>query len=80
MGFKVFSKNVKFNYFAKFNLFGGPIFETTTESSKIVGPGMCQTRAMVKNVLAGFLRNIFCSDLSLIRCGHDYVILMIYLS
>ena len=58
-----------------FNLFFKAYIKTTTESSKIVGPGTCQTRALLMNGPNGFLRNIFCSDLSLIRCGYDYVTL-----
>ena len=60
-GPEISSKKAAISYF---NLFFKPYNETTTDSSKIVGPGTCQTRAMLKNVLAGFLRNIFCSDLT----------------
>ena len=69
-GPSISSKRREIQYF---NLFGGPLFETTTESSKIVGPGTCQTRAILCIVKVNLLRNIFCSDLSLIRCEHDYV-------
>ena len=65
-------KDVKFSYC---NLCFDAYIKTTTESSKIVGPGTCQTRALISGSTHGFLRNIFCSDLSLIRCGYDYVTL-----
>ena len=66
-------KDEKFSYF---NLFFKAYIKITTESSKIVGPGTCQTRAIFCLIQIRFLRNIFCSDLSLLRCEYDYVINM----
>ena len=72
-GPEISSKKAAISYF---NLFCKPYNETTTESSKTLGPGTCQTRAIFCLIQSRFLRNIFCSDLSLIRCRYDYVIFM----